>query len=118
VSGRRVQVMRLGRTAYPEALELQRSLHARRRDSVCDDTLLLTEHEPVLTLGRGADERFLRVGPDALTELGIPLVHTERGGDIKHSLADISKAEAGLGYNPKVDFEEGLRRTVEWYRGQ
>jgi len=41
----------------------------------------------------------------------------ERGGDIKHSLADISKAEAGLGYKPKVDFEEGLRRTVDWYRG-
>jgi len=41
----------------------------------------------------------------------------ERGGDIKHSLADISKAETGLSYTPKVDFEEGLRRTVEWYRG-
>ena len=40
----------------------------------------------------------------------------ERGGDIKHSLADISKAAAGLGYKPSVDFEEGLRRTVEWYR--
>jgi UDP-glucose 4-epimerase len=43
---------------------------------------------------------------------------TERAGDIKHSLADISKAEAGLGYKPKVDFEEGLRRTVDWYRGK
>src|ERR1700756_3303196 len=42
----------------------------------------------------------------------------ERGGDIKHSLGDISKAEAGLDYKPKVDFEEGLRRTVEWYRGK
>jgi UDP-glucose 4-epimerase len=42
----------------------------------------------------------------------------EREGDIKHSLADISKAEAGLGYKPVVDFEEGLRRTVEWYRKQ
>jgi UDP-N-acetylglucosamine/UDP-N-acetyl-alpha-D-glucosaminouronate 4-epimerase len=40
----------------------------------------------------------------------------ERGGDIKHSLADISKAQARLGYNPKVDFEDGLRRTVQWYR--
>src|SRR3954452_17872726 len=40
----------------------------------------------------------------------------DRGGDIKHSLADISKAEAGLGYKPLVHFEEGLRRTVEWYR--
>ena len=42
----------------------------------------------------------------------------ERSGDIKHSLADISKAEAGLGYKPTVHFEEGLRRTVEWYRSQ
>src|SRR5437764_1031783 len=39
-----------------------------------------------------------------------------RGGDVKHSLADVLKAEAGLGYRPTVDFEEGLRRTVEWYR--
>ena len=39
-----------------------------------------------------------------------------RGGDVKHSLADVSKAEAGLGYRTTVDFEEGLRRTVEWYR--
>ena len=42
----------------------------------------------------------------------------ERSGDIKHSLADISKAEAGLGYKTTMHFEEGLRRTVEWYRAQ
>ncbi len=48
---------------------------------------------------------------------GKPKYEDERAGDIKHSLADISKAEAGLGYKPKVDFEDGLRRTVEWYRG-
>ena len=49
---------------------------------------------------------------------GQPKYGPERGGDIKHSLADISKAEAGLGYKPKIDFEEGLRRTAEWYRKQ
>ncbi len=49
---------------------------------------------------------------------GQPRYEPERGGDIKHSLADISKAEAGLSYTPKVDFEEGLRRTVNWYRGK
>jgi nucleoside-diphosphate-sugar epimerase len=42
----------------------------------------------------------------------------ERAGDIKHSLADISHAAKHLGYVPKVNFEEGLRRTVEWYRSQ
>jgi UDP-glucose 4-epimerase len=49
---------------------------------------------------------------------GQPIYGPERGGDIKHSLADISQAEEYLGYKPKVDFEEGLRRTVEWYRGK
>src|SRR6266852_4353770 len=39
----------------------------------------------------------------------------ERAGDVKHSLADISRAEQFLGYKPKVDFEEGLSRTIEWY---
>jgi UDP-glucose 4-epimerase len=49
---------------------------------------------------------------------GSALYAEERGGDIKHSLADISLAEKHLGYKPKVDFEEGLRRTVDWYRNQ
>lgn len=40
----------------------------------------------------------------------------ERNGDIKHSLADISLAKELLGYEPEVDFREGLRRTLEWYR--
>jgi len=47
---------------------------------------------------------------------GQPKYGPERGGDIKHSLAEISKAEAALGYKPLVNFEEGLKRTVEWYR--
>jgi len=47
---------------------------------------------------------------------GSPIYAAERGGDIKHSLADISLAEQHLGYKPKVSFEEGLRKTVDWYR--
>src|SRR5712692_7179147 len=42
----------------------------------------------------------------------------ERAGDVKHSLADISLAEKHLGYKPKVDFEEGLRLTIAWYRNR
>ena len=42
----------------------------------------------------------------------------ERSGDIKHSLADISLAEKHLGYKVLVNFEDGLRRTVEWYKTQ
>jgi len=47
---------------------------------------------------------------------GKPKYQTEREGDVKHSLADISRAEKALGYTPKVGFEEGLRRTVQWYK--
>jgi nucleoside-diphosphate-sugar epimerase len=39
-----------------------------------------------------------------------------RAGDIRDSLADIGLATELLGYKPAVDFREGLRRTVEWYR--
>jgi UDP-glucose 4-epimerase len=49
---------------------------------------------------------------------GEPIYGPEREGDIKHSLADISLAEEQMGYRPVVEFEEGLRRTVAWYRTQ
>lgn len=39
-----------------------------------------------------------------------------REGDIRDSQADISAARKTLGYNPQIDFEEGLRRTWEWYK--
>jgi nucleoside-diphosphate-sugar epimerase len=47
---------------------------------------------------------------------GEPKYGAEREGDIQHSLAEISKAEKALGFHPTVNFEDGLRRTVEWYR--
>jgi nucleoside-diphosphate-sugar epimerase len=42
----------------------------------------------------------------------------ERAGDIKHSLADVSLAAKLMGYQPVAGFEEGLARTVAWYRTQ
>jgi len=49
---------------------------------------------------------------------GDPKYGSERAGDVKHSCADISNAEKHLGYKPGVDFEQGLKLTVEWYRAQ
>ncbi len=45
-----------------------------------------------------------------------PVYGPERRGDVKHSLADISKADKLLGYHVTVSVEEGLRRTFQWYR--
>src|SRR4030095_7840647 len=44
-----------------------------------------------------------------------PIYRGERLGDVKHSLADISKAKNLLSYNPTISVEEGLKETFEWY---
>jgi nucleoside-diphosphate-sugar epimerase len=41
-----------------------------------------------------------------------------RPGDVRHSLADISRIERAMGYEPEVSFREGLRSSVEWYSGR
>jgi UDP-glucose 4-epimerase len=47
-----------------------------------------------------------------------PVFAPARKGDVKHSLADISRAQKTIGYEVTVDFHEGLRRTVEFYQLQ
>ncbi len=79
-----VAAIDLGRSTYREALALQRQLHRLRVAGQIEDTLLLTEHEAVLTLGRRADTRHLRVSPEVLAARDIEIVATERGGDITY----------------------------------
>jgi UDP-glucose 4-epimerase len=45
-----------------------------------------------------------------------PIFDPPRAGDVRDSLADISQAKTVLGYNPVVDFDEGLRRSIDYYR--
>jgi nucleoside-diphosphate-sugar epimerase len=47
-----------------------------------------------------------------------PIYLEGRQGDVRDSQADIGKAKALLGYEPIVTFEDGLSRTIEWYRAQ
>ena len=44
-----------------------------------------------------------------------PMFAGPRAGDVKHSEATIDKAKAVLGYSPRIQFREGLQRTVEWF---
>jgi nucleoside-diphosphate-sugar epimerase len=44
-----------------------------------------------------------------------PIYGPAKKGDVKHSLADITKARKLLNYEPKIDFDEGLKKTVEWF---
>lgn len=47
-----------------------------------------------------------------------PVYKETRPGDVRHSLGSIARAKAALGFDPKFSFQEGLKRTVEWYRSQ
>lgn len=77
-----LQIIDLGRTRYADAWKLQKELVTKRADGVIPDCLLLTEHEPVITMGRGTDTRNLLVSREALAERGVDLHEVERGGDI------------------------------------
>lgn len=57
-----------------------------------------------------------RILQDLTAYKGEPAYEKPRSGDIRDSLADITLASQLLGYKPIVEFREGLRRTVEWYR--
>ena len=67
----------LGRVPYGDAWALQRALVARRIAGLLPDTLLLLEHDPVVTLGR-------KVRGEARASAGIPVFEIERGGDLTY----------------------------------
>jgi lipoyl(octanoyl) transferase len=75
-------VDRLGTVPYRPAWELQDELADQRRGRRIGDRLLLLEHFPVYTIGRGGDDNNLLATPDRLRELGAELIRIDRGGDI------------------------------------
>jgi len=69
----------------------------------------------------GCGERYslnemVRVLNELTGKAVTPAYAAERCGDVKHSLADIARARATLGYEPAVRFRQGLSQTLEWYR--
>jgi nucleoside-diphosphate-sugar epimerase len=70
----------------------------------------------VATGGRISLNDLFRAMRDIIGGSVEPAYTDTRAGDVRDSQADIAKARRILGYEPIVGFEEGLRRTVEWYR--
>jgi lipoyl(octanoyl) transferase len=81
-----LEIRRLGRVPYMEALELQRTLVEERRAGRVGDLLLLLEHPHVITLGTRTDSARSNVlaTPERLAELGVELCETGRGGDVTY----------------------------------
>src|SRR5262245_14644378 len=81
-AGAPLRCLRPGRLAYAEGLALQDRLVEERRAGEAPDTLVLLEHDPVVTLGRGADPAHVLLDGGRLAARGIALFETGRGGDV------------------------------------
>lgn len=79
-----LRVHRLGRIGYAEALALQEALLEARCAQAIPDTLLLLEHDPVITLGRGAKQENVLASRELLAQQGVALFETGRGGDVTY----------------------------------
>jgi lipoyl(octanoyl) transferase len=80
--GGRLQVDHLGTVPYRPAWELQDELADQRRARRIGDRLLLLEHFPVYTIGRGGDPANMLATPERLREIGAELIRIDRGGDV------------------------------------
>lgn len=72
----------LGELSYRDAWRLQGELAAARRAGLIDDRLLLLEHPPVYTMGRGGEARHLGAGPETLQAAGAEYLEVDRGGSV------------------------------------
>jgi lipoyl(octanoyl) transferase len=75
-------VEHLGTVSYRPAWELQDELADQRRTRRIGDRLLLVEHFPVYTIGRGGNAANMLAGPERLREIGAELIRIDRGGDV------------------------------------
>lgn len=81
---REFQPVWLGRRDYESTHDLQRALVDRRAAKEIPDTLLMVEHAPVITVGRGAKEGHILASPELLASRGVRVIETERGGDVTY----------------------------------
>lgn len=74
----------LGRLSYREAWDVQHDVHAGVAEGRTAPTLLLVEHEPVITFGRKGGREHLLAPEEELRARGFDLVEVERGGDVTY----------------------------------
>ncbi len=80
----KLNVLNLGRCEYEKALEIQYDTLKKRQDRMIEDTLILVEHPPVITLGRQAEKSHIIGAEKLLQKNGIKIFETNRGGDVTY----------------------------------
>jgi lipoate-protein ligase B len=77
-----ISILQLGMIDYAAGLRLQEQLVTLRKEEKIGDVLLLLEHNPVITLGRNAKAANILASSEFLTQRGVELFETNRGGDV------------------------------------
>lgn len=77
-----IHVLHLGLVRYETALQLQATLSQLRKQKRIENTLLLLEHPPVITLGRNAKLDNVLASPEFLAQRGVEMFEVDRGGDV------------------------------------
>ena len=79
-----LKVLLLGKCQYEKALAVQQDILEKRQKGDIEDTLIMVEHPPIITLGRYAVQSNIVVSEEALKNQGISLCETNRGGDVTY----------------------------------
>lgn len=77
-----VILIKLGKIEYDEAYKIQQEIVKLRQNGIIDDTLLLLEHFPFLTVGRSGDDHNIIVLQEMLKENHVNINYVNRGGDV------------------------------------
>lgn len=80
----KLNILDLGKMDYKEALDVQFEILEKVQNGECNDTLILVEHTPVITLGKNAIEGNVLFDKESLKEKGIDLYNINRGGDVTY----------------------------------
>src|SRR6195952_4035483 len=113
-----LQLLQLGRVSYAEGLRVMDEVEAARKLGRIEDTLLLLEHPPVLTLGRNATRANIVANDELLERKGVTVHEINRGGDVTYHgpgqlvgypIVDLRSFEPRLGV---VDYVRRLEEVL------
>lgn len=79
-----IQMIRAGRVSYTDGLDLQSELEQQRLDDAIPDTVVILEHDPVITIGHRGDVQNVVASQSLLNDLGIEVRRVSRGGDVTY----------------------------------
>ena len=115
-----LRIKRIGRCSYTQVWDLQRFIHEQLLHGAGSETLIVCEHDPVITIGRSGSKQNVLVSAEELARRGVQLLETERGGDttyhgpgqlVAYPLLDLTTKRTDVGWYMRT-LEDVVIRTI------